>query len=234
MSIDGGQAGAAGFGFHLMRLGRTQTAQLIARRRPPATANDLLIASLAVAIRRFNDARGVDPLHIAVATPLNLRPPECSQEIVSNIFSSTSVPILVDQQSDLTRAQLAVADRTETLKQRRQQGGMIDWPLGDGIWPVGLLALLTRMLRGPAAKSADTAVLSNLGRLPAPLDFGADAGSATELWFSPPGRMPLGTAVGAAMMDDEIFLTIRYCKAQFDTAGAAAFADTWRQVLLDV
>ncbi len=234
VSIDGGRPGVAGFGFHLIRLERAQTAQLTARRNPPASTNDLLIASLAVAIRRFNDDRGVDPLHIAIATPVNLRPPDWPHEIVSNIFSSASVPVLAHQQSEVTRAQLAVAERTRVLKQRRQQGGIIDWPLGDGIWPVGILQLATRMLRGPTARSADTAVLSNLGRLPAQLDFGADAGTATELWFSPPGRMPLGLAVGAAIIDDEIFLTIRYCKAQFDASGAAAFAHTWREVLLDV
>jgi hypothetical protein len=46
--------------------------------------------------------------------------------------------------------------------------------------------------------------------------------------------MPAGVAVGAAMIDDEIFLTLRYCKAQFHALGAAAFANTWREVLLDV
>jgi hypothetical protein len=34
-------------------------------------------------------------------------------------------------------------------------------------------------------------------------------------------------------MNDEMFLTIRYCNAQYDKAGAAAFADTYRRVLLD-
>jgi hypothetical protein len=89
------------------------------------------------------------------------------------------------------------------------------------------------MLEGPVGgRVADTAILSNLGNLASPLDFGEGAGAATELWFSPPGQMPLGGGIGVASINGELFLTLRYFKAQFDAAGAAAFAHTWREVLL--
>ena len=37
-----------------------------------------------------------------------------------------------------------------------------------------------------------------------------DAGSVRELWFSPPGRMPLGASFGAATLDQRLLVTLRY------------------------
>ena len=148
-------------------------------------------------------------------------------------MSFVPVSVLESEQSDLGAAQLAVEARTRVLKEQRLSGTMIDILGLSGIWPVGVRHLFARTLAVPIAnKVLDTAVLSNLGRLAVPLDFGDGAGAATEIWFSPPGQMPLGTAIGAASMNGEMFLTIRYCKGQYDTAGAAAFAQTWREVLL--
>ena len=39
--------------------------------------------------------------------------------------------------------------------------------------------------------------------------------------------------MGVTMMNGEIFLTLRYCRAQFDAEGAARFAADLRKVLLD-
>lgn len=230
IAIRGGERDVLGFGFELIALAPDETAELLSRRREPASVNDLLLASLAVAIGRFNDAAGVDLADIALATPVNLRPRAFPLEVVSNIFATASVPIRAADAAELVTAQAAVVERTQVLKRRREQGGSIRQ--GSGRWPTGILHLATRLLRGAAASRADTAVLSNLGRLPAPLELGADAGRVAELWFSPPGRMPLGIAIGAVTIEDAMFLTIRYCRAQFDAAGAAAFARTWREVLI--
>ena len=233
IAIDGGAEGAKGFHFHLLRLGPDLTKQLMAQRRKPATVNDLLVAGLAIAIRRFNAERGVATGRVSVMMPVNLRPPEWSEEVVANIVSFVPVSVLESEQSDLGTAQLAVEARTRVLKEQRLSGTMIDILGMSGIWPVGVRHLFGRTLAVPLAnKVLDTAVLSNLGRLAAPLDFGEDAGAATEIWFSPPGQMPLGTAIGAASMNGELFLTIRYCKGQYDAGGAAALAQTWREVLL--
>ena len=77
-----------------------------------------------------------------------------------------------------------------------------------GIWPAGVRRAAVRWSRGLLDNSADTGVLSNMGNLPQPLDFGAGAGAATELWGSPPALMPPGTGVGATTMNGEMF---RHC-----------------------
>jgi hypothetical protein len=76
----------------------------------------------------------------------------------------------------------------------------------------------------------DTAVLSNLGRIERVPRLG-DAGAVREVWFSPPGRMPLGASLGAATLDDRMFVTLRHRHALFDAAAAADFVELYRRVL---
>jgi NRPS condensation-like uncharacterized protein len=165
-------------------------------------------------------------------TPVNVRPAAWFEEVVGNLLSFVSVSVLEGEQSDLATAQLAVAARTRALKELGLSGTIIDLLSLFDICPVGVRHFLARNLRGIAGPALDTAILSNLGSLAVPVDFGAEAGTATEIWFSPPGQMPLCAAIGAATLNGELFLTLRYCRHQFDAAGAAAFADTWREVLL--
>jgi NRPS condensation-like uncharacterized protein len=233
MAVDGGSEGVQGYGFHLLRFDRDEAVRIATRRVKPATINDLLLAALAVAIRRFNDQRGVAPGRISFLMPVNLRPAEWSHELVSNIVSMVPLSIPECAQSDLVAAQAAVAERTAELKEQRLAGAMVDVLGVLGICPAGLRHAAIRWSRGHLVKSADTGVLSNLGNLPQTLDFGAGAGAVTEVWASPPANMPTGTAVGAVTMNGEMFLTLRYCRAQFDAQGAAQFAADLRKVLLD-
>jgi NRPS condensation-like uncharacterized protein len=233
VAVDGGCEEVQGYGFHLLRFDRDEAARLAARRVKPATINDLLLAALAVAVRRFNDQRGVVPGRISLEMPVNLRPAEWSNELVSNIVSMFPVGIPECAQSDLVAAQAAVAERTAQAKEQRLAGAMVDMLGMVGIWPAAVRDAAARWSRGPLVNAADTGVLSNLANLPETLDFGAGAGAATELWASPPVNMPTGISVGAVTMNGEMFLTLRYCRAQFDAQGAEQFAADLRKVLVD-
>jgi hypothetical protein len=74
----------------------------------------------------------------------------------------------------------------------------------------------------------DTAVLSNLGRVVDVPTLG-DAGAVRELWFSPPGRMPLGASMGAATLSGRLFMTLRYRHALFDQGAASEFLATFKE-----
>jgi hypothetical protein len=145
------------------------------------------------------------------------------------------VPVGIPEcaQSDLVAAQAAVAERTAQAKEQRLAGAMVDMLGMVGIWPAAVRDAAARWSRGPLVNAADTGVLSNLANLPETLDFGAGAGAATELWASPPVNMPTGISVGAVTMNGEMFLTLRYCRAQFDAQGAEQFAADLRKVLVD-
>jgi len=77
----------------------------------------------------------------------------------------------------------------------------------------------------------DTAVLSNLGRIESTPRLG-DAGAVTELWFSPPGRMPLGASLGAATLGERLFIAMRYRHALFSPQAAEEFAALFSHTLL--
>lgn len=232
LAVDGGSEGVQEIGFHLLRFDRDEAVRIAARRVKPATINDLLLAAFAVTIRRFNDQRGMVPGRISLLMPVNLRPAEWRGELVSNIASMVPVSVPECAQSDLVAAQAAVAECTAQLKEQRLAGVMVDILGVLGIWPAGVRDAAVRWSRRHPVDTVHTAVVTNLGNLQ-PLDFGAGAGTITEMWGSPPACMPPGTGVGAGMMDGEIALTLRYCRAQFDAEGAARFAADLRKVLLD-
>ncbi len=77
----------------------------------------------------------------------------------------------------------------------------------------------------------ETTILSNLGRLATSPSMG-EAGKITDLYFTPPAPMPAGVSVGAASMEDRMFLTLRYRLAHFDAAAAKEFGALYREVLL--
>jgi NRPS condensation-like uncharacterized protein len=224
------QARDAGFrGFHLLRLNRDETAVVMGRRRPPATINDLLIASLAVAVRRWNDAHGVEPQRLTVHMAVNLRPREWITEVVSNLATDARVAVPKSAQRDLDRAQLAVAEQTRVLK-RYRASGELEIRTMLNLVPPSLLYPLVKILQSRPADSA--AGLSTLGHVDAFPDFAHDAGPVTEFWFGPPGGAALGTLAGALIMRAEMFFALHYHRAESNSTGARAFAETWREVLL--
>ena len=77
-------------------------------------------------------------------------------------------------------------------------------------------------LRLVGDRPLDSAMVANLGAVDPP-SFGPDAGATTELWFSPPARMPRGVAVGAVSVAGRLHLAFRYRRVQFDAAAARRF-----------
>ncbi|WP_037683295.1 hypothetical protein [Streptomyces noursei] len=99
--------------------------------------------------------------------------------------------------------------------------------------PVGARRALTRTLRSLAAPWTPTALLSNIGRVPYPLDFGDTGGRATAVWFSAPARMPRGLSITTATTrdGDRIHLALRWSRALLDDAAAARLLALFRTSL---
>jgi NRPS condensation-like uncharacterized protein len=198
-----------------------------ARRRAPATFNDLLLASLGVAVRSWNDERGVSPGPVMLTVPVNIRPADWSGELIANLAATLAVSIPPDSQTDLDAAQLAVAQRTQRLKAQ----DFAEMLASGGVLPVWLRGMLGPLLPAPSEEPAETPVLSNLGRPDLPARLGPDL-PVEALWFSPPVRMPAGLALGVAASDRGLFVTLRYGPELFDPDGAERFAARFLDVLL--
>jgi NRPS condensation-like uncharacterized protein len=213
-----------GYGVELLALTSAETAAVVARRTEGTTVNDVLLAALAVTIRRWNAGHGEGARRVTLSMPVNLRPPEWQSEVVSNFASYVTVSATTAD--DLPSALEHVGEQTRAIKSEGLGGLVVDMLAGYSRLTIAAKRRLPDVLALTGPMVIDTASLSNLGRLPG---LGDDVDG---VWVSPPGRMPLGTAIGVATYDDRLHLALRYRHSQFDAAAARAFADSYRDVLL--
>jgi NRPS condensation-like uncharacterized protein len=201
-------------------------------KREGATANDVLLGALAVAIRRWNEEHDEGSGRIALMMPVNLRPKEWRFDVVGNYASYVTVHVPEDAQSEFEGALDAAAESTRRIKDDGIAGLIVDLLEVPTALPTGVKRRLQELIPLTGNMVVDTAVLSNLGKLEAVPRLGDDAGEVKAIWFSPPGRMPLGASFGAATLNGEMFLTLRYRHALFDPAAAQAFGELYRGILL--
>lgn len=123
------------------------------------------------------------------------------------------------------------AERTRALKSApRPQLGHAAALLTAPALPVGMRAALTRGLRRAAAPWTSTTLLSNIGRIPYPLDF-AEAGRAEAVWFSAPAAMPRGLTVTTASTGGRLHLALRWSRALLDDAAGQRLCDFFKEYL---
>jgi NRPS condensation-like uncharacterized protein len=230
IAADGEDAERAGYGFELLRLGPDELAAVLARRGGGATVNDVLLGALAVTVRRWNERHEAANGRVAIMMPVNLRPAEWRTDVFGNFASYVSVELAAE--ADLPAAVAAAAERTRQIKDEGAAGLVVDLlELPTATLPTAVKRRFQDLIRMTGSRFVDTTVLSNLGRLDAVPSLGGDAGEVRQVWFSPPGRMPLGASLGAATHGDELFLTLRYRHALLGPGAAAEFAGLLREVL---
>lgn len=215
---DGG-APSPGCGFHLLSLPFHSV-----RSGPGATVNDLIVAALVLAVDSWNTAHGVPVGTVRVTLPVNAR--ASGDESLGNLSRLTAIS------ADPARRHAVLADVVaQTSAVKRVAGAQVDPLLAvlASPWlPVAVKRRLTTLARRLAG--GDTTLLSNLGLVTEPPDFGAGA-AVTALWTSAPVRMPRGLSVGAITVRDRLHLCFRYRRALFDDAAAALFAESCRAAL---
>lgn len=212
-----------GTGVHLSVLPLTRTGA--DRLRP--TVNDLLLTAVQLTLAEWNHRHDhpTGPIHLSM--PIDDRPygplapgaPMGNHNHLTTIRAGTPAP-------DAGAAALLgrISARTRAAKAAPVTGGGLVARLVSTPWlPVGAKAPLTRTLRRVAAPWTSTALVSNIGRVTHPLDFGP-AGPPDALWFSAPVRMPRGLSVSALTLDDRLHLAVRHCHQLLDQSAAAELA----------
>ncbi|MFI7413770.1 condensation protein [Streptomyces sp. NPDC049627] len=207
------------------------------------TVNDRLLVAACLAVGRWNHSHGLPDRPVRITVPVDDRPRDMAMPI-GNGTRLVEVPVTPEDRSDaplllgrrpdpaaVTRLLHTTARRTRTLTAQRRT------PLGAGadlltapVLPVGMRGALTRGVRRAAAPWTSTLLLSNLGRIPYPLDFG-DAGRARAVWFSAPARMPRGLSVAAASTGERLQLALRWSHALLDDPAGAALARLFEECL---
>jgi NRPS condensation-like uncharacterized protein len=220
-----------GYGFSFLTFQAPDVERLSALRSDGATINDVLLGGLARTVNRWNEQHDTANGTIYLMMPINLRPAAWRQEIVGNFASYVSVRVGSRDQTTLETAIQAAAASTRHIKDGSIAGLIIDLFGAPTLLPTSLKRRMQDLIPLTGNVLVDTAVLSNLGRIDSVPHLG-DAGSVRELWFSPPGRMPLGASLGAATVDGRLFLTLRHRHALLDPAAANQFLATFKQELL--
>lgn len=231
VAADGGRD-HPGYGCHQLALSTEQTASLLDHRPPWCTVNDMLLAALHVTIERWNADRLKPSDRVGVLMPVNLRPPGWHHEVVGNYSFSVPVVTRCDDRVDLKTALAAVRARTWMLKAEGLAAVPLTLLVGLHGLPVPVKRATARLLAtGPMVP---TAMLSNLGRITEPLWFGAELGEASEVWFSPPAKMPLGLAVGAVTASGRLHLSFRYRHPLLGPVAAVRFGRSYAETLSEL
>jgi NRPS condensation-like uncharacterized protein len=181
-------------------------------------------------VRRWNEERGAAAGSVYLLMPINLRPPEWRFEVVGNFASYVSVHLAGEDLEPLPTAVMAAAASTRRIKDGSIARLIIDLFGPPTALPTAIKKRMQDLIPLTNNAVVDTAVLSNLGRLEGVPELG-DAGAVREVWFSPPGRMPLGASFGVATHDDRVFVTLRYRHALFDASAAREFLATFKETL---
>ena len=218
---DGARA-APGYGF--VHLDAGEASRLDWRRQVGGTLNDLLLAALHRAIDRWNQVHGQPAHRISTYVPVNLRPAAWRWEIMANLSLSATVSSLPEDRRDMGSLVECIAGQTRRIKETGEAAALVELLGPAPLAPLFVKQALPGLMGLAGERFLPTAVLSNLVDLHESFSFGEGA-EATGLWWSPPGRMPMGLAVGAASHRGALHLVVRYRHALMGAAAARAFSE---------
>jgi NRPS condensation-like uncharacterized protein len=215
-----------GYGFHFVRFSVEDTRR-VANMHRQGTARNLLLAALHLAIGDWNLAHGTPGRTVGVLVPVDLRPPEWSDELVGN-FSVTARVSTSRRHRSGHRAALEAITAQKTRNKRFRTGVALLAGLARNellpLWGKQSLVVLQPLTRN---RHLDTAMLANVGWIDDPPAFAHGAGATTDLWFSSPARTPECLCIGVSVVAGRLHLTFRYPHRLFGADAARRFADLY-------
>ncbi|MFJ7969682.1 condensation protein [Streptomyces sp. NPDC096324] len=197
------------------------------------TVNDQLMVATALLIAHWNREHGVRPRTIRITMPVDDRPRDADMPI-GNGTRLVEVPFTPNEldATDLPGLLHRTTLRTRALKSRPRPQLGYGASLLTAPWaPVAARAALTRGLRRAAAPWTSTTLLSNIGRIPYPMDFGEEAGRAHAVWYSAPARMPRGLTFTTASTAGRLHLCVRWSRTLLGPGDGAHLRDLFEHYL---
>jgi NRPS condensation-like uncharacterized protein len=192
-----------------------------------ATVNDLLMTALHLAADGWNTDHGAATGRVGVLMPVNLRPRDWRDEVVTNFVLVARVATTQTDRTDPRSALAAVERQTRDVKQWGTGAALVEVLGRSRRLPLWVRSALSPALWLTGNRLVDTALFSNLGTVAEPPAFGPGAGDTTGIWFSAPTRLPSALSVGAASVGGRLHLSFRWRRPAVGRAAAEAFADRY-------
>ena len=211
-----------GFVFRGLDIDETTTPGLV-KRASGTTVNDVLVAALHLTVQSWNTKHGAPADRIGVQMPVNIRPADRLWDVVSDLTSMVSVSTEPADRADLATATAAVAKQTEDMRRYDRSYGLYDLLRATKKAPLAVKRAVPKLIQLAGDRFVDTAMLSNLGRIPEPPTFAASG--SPKLWFSPPCDPSCSVAIGVATSGQRLALVTRYRDDQFNADAAQEFTD---------
>lgn len=220
-AVGGANRDGSGFVFRGLDIGEATPG--LVQRPPDTTVNDVLVAALHRTVESWNTHPDAPSERIGVMMPINIRPDGRLWDVVSNLTSMVSISTEPADRADPESATAAVAEQTYEMRRNDRAYGLYDLLDAMKAAPLTVKRAVPRLIHLTGDRFVDTAMLSNLGRLPAVPAFGLKPPS--ELWFSPPCDTTCTVSVGVATCEQRLSLVVRYRHVQFDARAAEQFTD---------
>lgn len=193
----------------------------------PGTVNDVLMAGLHLAIASWNAEHGTTTGRVSVLMPMNLRPKEWQEEIVTNFVLMARVSTNPVDRISPSATLAAITAQTEYVKQWGTGAAAIEVLGRSSHLPIWVKQSISPLLALTGNRLVDTALLSNLGVVAEPPAFGPEAGDTTGLWFSAPARLPCGVSIGTASVGGRLDLSVRVRWPLLGAEAAERLTDTY-------
>jgi NRPS condensation-like uncharacterized protein len=218
-------------GFAHRRLDPDQTGRIIRDKPAGVTVNDMVLAATCLAIERWNREHEEPADKIQLFMPVNVRRPEWSADVVSNLVSYVSVSTTAGQRPDLRTAAVAVSRQTGPFRRSVRSGGTQDLLRMLGPVPLGIKRVMPHLLSLTGGRLVDSAVVSNLGK---PAQVPSFTGQPpSDLYFTPPYWSAAAVAVGVITSSDSLHLGVRHRLQTLDAAAGRRFTDLLVSCLTD-
>lgn len=201
------------------------TDKVVNNRPDGVSVNDVFLTGLHLAIERWNQEHGKRARKISTMMPINIRPEEHFYSAAGMYTMFESIHTRKKHREDPMEAAREIAEQTSRVKKRDRASApyklMRMFP--DSI-PLGIKRELPELLRGPGQRVWDTAMLTNVGRVPIMPSLSGDGGSERP-WFTPPIWQGTPVGVGVATYSGQVTFTLRHRRETLGKEAAENFSD---------
>lgn len=189
----------------------------------------IMHAALHRAIDDWNCAHSSNSDAISTMVPINIRDAQWKRDVVANIV--LSIELTTTPADRITDDDLIAAITAQIRSARAGDSFGASLHPSAAVRNVLVPVLFTLPKRLVRRFAADAAVLTCAGPGDDFLPEKQFAGKVIEVWGSPPTAKPMGVALCAMSLGDDVFITLRFSRSLFDDAAARQFSALYLEAL---